>query len=194
MTNGTKRSSAGGGPRVGILMGSDSDLAVMGEAARILEEFGVGFEMTVASAHRSPALVARYASSVERRGIQVLIAGAGGAAHLAGVLASLTTVPVIAVPLASSPLAGFDALLSSVQMPPGVPVAVTSVGAWGARNAAVLAVQILAVADPGLRAKLLEHKKKMAGDVEKKARHIAGSFPSATPAVASASSRRRKST
>jgi len=189
MTRSTKRRSRTGSPRVGILMGSDSDLAVMGEAARVLEEFGIPCELTVASAHRSPALVARYASTVDRRGIQVLIAGAGGAAHLAGVLASLTTVPVIAVPLASSPLAGFDALLASVQMPPGVPVAVTSVGAWGARNAAILAVQILATGDAGLRVKLAEHKRRMAADVGKKARHIAESL--ATPSASTPPSRRR---
>jgi phosphoribosylaminoimidazole carboxylase PurE protein len=169
----TRKSS----PVVGILMGSDSDLAVMGEAARVLGEFGVPSEMTVASAHRSPERVSRYAASVDRRGIRVLIAGAGGAAHLAGVLASLTTVPVIAVPLASSPLGGFDALLASVQMPPGVPVAVTSVGAWGARNAAILAVQILATSDRSLRRKLIEHKRKMAREIEKKAGHLAGRKP-----------------
>jgi len=167
-----KGGSEVGGARVGILMGSDSDLAVMGETARLLEEFGVPCEITVASAHRSPARVERYVSSAEKRGIQVLIAGAGGAAHLAGVIASLTTLPVIAVPLASSPLAGFDALLASVQMPPGVPVAVTSIGAWGARNAAILAVQILATADPSLRKKLVEHKARMAEEIEKKARNI----------------------
>ncbi|MBI3450723.1 MAG: 5-(carboxyamino)imidazole ribonucleotide mutase [Acidobacteria bacterium] len=158
--------------RVGIVMGSDSDLAVMGEASRVLEEFGVASEITVASAHRSPARVERYAASVDARGIQVLIAGAAGAAHLAGVLAALTTVPVIAVPLASSPLGGFDALLASVQMPPGVPVAVTSVGPWGARNAAILAVQILATGDPALKKKLADHKKKMADDVERKAAKV----------------------
>lgn len=174
MKKARKRGGGAAAPRVGILMGSDSDLAVMGEAARVLRDFGVPCEMTVASAHRSPARVSRYAGSVERRGIQVLIAGAGGAAHLAGVLASLTTVPVIAVPLASSPLAGFDALLASVQMPPGVPVAVTSVGAWGARNAAILAIQILATSDPALRRKLGEHKRRMAEEVEKKASHLAG--------------------
>jgi len=157
---------------VGILMGSDSDLAVMSETVRTLQEFGVPCEITVASAHRSPGRVERYAAAAERRGIRVLIAGAGGAAHLAGVLASLTTLPVIAVPLASSPLSGFDALLASVQMPPGVPVAVTAVGPWGARNAGILAVQILATADPGLRRKLAAHKKRMAADVERSARQV----------------------
>ena len=159
-------------PKVGILMGSDSDLPVMSETARVLQEFGVPYEITVASAHRSPARVEKYAVGAERRGIQVLIAGAGGAAHLAGVLASLTTVPVIAVPLASSPLSGLDALLASVQMPPGVPVAVTSIGSWGARNAGILAVQILATADPLLKGRLQDHRKMMAADVERKARKI----------------------
>ena len=159
-------------PVVGILMGSESDLAVMADTAKALAEFGVPCEMTVASAHRSPRRVERYAASAERRGVKVLIAGAGGAAHLAGVLASLTTLPVIAVPLASSPLVGFDALLAAVQMPPGIPVAVTSVGAWGARNAAVLAVQILAVADPSLRKKLLAHRTRMAREIERQAKRV----------------------
>jgi phosphoribosylaminoimidazole carboxylase PurE protein len=159
-------------PRVGILMGSESDLAVMEEAAKVLEEFGVPCEVTVASAHRTPSRAERYASSAQKRGIRVLIAGAGGAAHLAGVLASYTTLPVIAVPLASSPLAGFDALLASVQMPAGIPVAVTSVGRWGARNAGLLAVQILALADAALRKKLVDHRKKMAAAVGDQARRV----------------------
>jgi len=159
-------------PVVGILMGSDSDLAVMGGAAKMLAELGVECEMTVASAHRTPKRVEKYVASMEERGVKVLIAGAGGAAHLAGVLASLTTVPVIAVPLASSPLSGFDALLASVQMPPGIPVATVSVGPWCAKNAAVLATQILATADPGLREKLIEHRKKMAAEVEAKAQKV----------------------
>jgi phosphoribosylaminoimidazole carboxylase PurE protein len=154
---------------VGIVMGSDSDLEVMMEAARALKEFGIECDMTVASAHRTPRRVEKYAESLEERGIKVVIAGAGGAAHLAGVLASLTTLPVIAVPLASSPLSGFDALLASVQMPPGIPVAVTSVGAWGARNAGILAVQILATGDASLKQKLADHRKKMAESVERKA-------------------------
>jgi phosphoribosylaminoimidazole carboxylase PurE protein len=141
---------------VGIVMGSASDMPVMTQAAKILEEFGIPYEMTVASAHRTPARVE-------------VIAGAGGAAHLAGVLASMTTLPVIAVPLASSPLAGFDALLASVQMPPGIPVATVSVGPWGARNAAILAVQILATADSALKRRLGQHRKKMAAGVEKAA-------------------------
>jgi phosphoribosylaminoimidazole carboxylase PurE protein len=159
-------------PSVGILMGSESDLVVMEETAKVLEEFGVPCEVTVASAHRTPSRVERYASSAQKRGIRVLIAGAGGAAHLAGVIASYTTLPVIAVPLASSPLAGFDALLASVQMPGGIPVAVTSVGRWGARNAGLLAVQILALSDAGLRRKLADHRKKMAAAVGDQAKRV----------------------
>ena len=158
--------------KVGIVMGSDSDLPVMKEACAILEEFGVDYEITVASAHRSPARAANYSETAQERGLDVIIAGAGGAAHLAGVMAAGTTLPVIAVPLATSPLSGFDALLASVQMPPGVPVATVSVGPWGARNAALLAVQIIARRDSGLREKLAAHKKKMAEGVERKARAL----------------------
>ena len=158
--------------KVGIVMGSDSDLPVMREAAAILEEFGVPYEITVASAHRSPVRANRYAETAVARGLDVIIAGAGGAAHLAGVMAAGTTLPVIAVPLASSPLAGFDALLSSAQMPPGVPVAVMSVGPWGARNAGLLAVQIIARRIPQLREALAGHKKKMAAEVERKGRAL----------------------
>jgi len=161
-------------PLVGIVMGSDSDLSIMKEAAQILEQFGVAHEMTVASAHRSPDRATRYAREAAGRGLDVIIAGAGGAAHLAGVVAAHTTLPVIAVPLASSPLAGFDALLSSVQMPPGVPVAVTSVGAWGARNAGLLAVQIIARREAPLREKLARHKEEMAAEVERKAQALSG--------------------
>ncbi len=158
--------------KVGIVMGSDSDLPVMQEAAAVLEEFGVDYEMTVASAHRSPARAGEYARTAAERGLDVLIAGAGGAAHLAGVLAAESTLPVIAVPLASSPLSGFDALLSSVQMPPGVPVAVVSVGPWGARNAGILAVQIIARRIPRLRAAMVRHKEKLVEGVVKKAKAL----------------------
>jgi phosphoribosylaminoimidazole carboxylase PurE protein len=166
----TQKTEAKG--KVGIVMGSDSDLPVMKQAAAVLEDFGVPYEMTVASAHRSPERAAAWASTAEERGLDVIIAGAGGAAHLAGVMAACSTLPVIAVPLASSPLSGFDALLASVQMPPGVPVATVSVGAWGAQNAGLLAVQILARRIPELRVKLAERKKRMAADVEAKARHV----------------------
>jgi phosphoribosylamine--glycine ligase len=144
----------------------------MKEAAAVLEEFGVPYEITVASAHRSPERAARWAATAEQRGLDVIIAGAGGAAHLAGVMAAGTVLPVIAVPLASSPLSGFDALLASVQMPPGVPVATVSVGPWGARNAGILAVQILSRREVKLRAALLDRKRRMAEEVEAKARAL----------------------
>ncbi len=153
-------------PQVGVVLGSDSDRAVMEEAARTLAEFGVGWEMVVASAHRSPELLDRYARSAEQRGIRVLIAAAGGAAHLAGALAARTVLPVIGVPLDATGLGGLDALLSTVQMPPGVPVAVVSIGSWGARNAAVLAVQMLATGDPELRERVRDFKAAMARRLE----------------------------
>jgi len=167
----SREQSAG---KVGIVMGSQSDLTIMQEAAQVLADFGVEYEITVASAHRSPERAARYAQTAADRGLDVIIAGAGGAAHLAGVMAAGTTLPVIAVPLASSPLSGFDALLASVQMPPGVPVAVVSVGSWGARNAGLLAVQIIARRVPQLREALARHKAKMAEDVEKRGNAMAG--------------------
>jgi phosphoribosylaminoimidazole carboxylase PurE protein len=162
-----------GVPRVGILMGSDSDLPVMQEAGRILAEFGVPYEMIVASAHRSPARVEAYARDAEPRGIRVLIAGAGGAAHLAGALAAHTVLPVIGVPLDSSTLRGMDALLSTVQMPGGVPVATVGIGA--ARNAALLAVQILATEDAALRDRYRAYKARLAAEVEEKAARLAAS-------------------
>jgi phosphoribosylaminoimidazole carboxylase PurE protein len=157
-------------PLVGVVMGSDSDLPVMREAAETLEKFGVPWEMTVASAHRSPERAALYASGARERGLKVIIAGAGWAAHLAGVLAAGTTLPVIGVPLASSPLNGLDALLATAQMPSGVPVAVMALG--GARNAAILAVQMLALSDDVLADKLLAHKREMAAGVAEKASKI----------------------
>jgi len=138
----------------------------MDEATRTLSDFGVGFEVVVASAHRSPDLVDRYVRSAEQRGLRVLIAAAGGAAHLAGAVAARTVLPVIGVPLEATGLGGLDALLSTVQMPPGVPVATVSVGTWGARNAAILALEILATADPGLRERLREFKAQMAAKIE----------------------------
>jgi phosphoribosylaminoimidazole carboxylase PurE protein len=143
--------------RVGIVMGSESDRPVMEEAAKVLADFGVGCELVVRSAHRTPDAAAAWARSARSRGLRVIIAAAGGAAHLAGAMAAHTRLPVLGVPLASSPLAGFDALLSTVQMPPGVPVGTLGVGAWGARNAAFLAVRILAVADAGLARRLETH-------------------------------------
>ena len=129
-------------PRVGIVMGSESDRPVMEQAGQVLAEFKVPFELVVRSAHRTPDATARWARTARARGLKVLIAGAGGAAHLAGAVAAQSRLPVLGVPLASSPLAGFDALLSTVQMPPGVPVGTVSVGAWGARNAAFLAAKL----------------------------------------------------
>ena len=126
-------------PLVGIVMGSESDRSVMEETGRVLAEFGVPFELVVRSAHRTPEATTLWARTARSRGLKVLIAAAGGAAHLAGAVAAQSRLPVLGVPLASSPLAGFDALLSTVQMPPGVPVGTLSVGAWGARNAAFLA-------------------------------------------------------
>ncbi|VVB56682.1 N5-carboxyaminoimidazole ribonucleotide mutase [uncultured archaeon] len=150
-------------PLVGILMGSKSDLEVMSEASKALGEFGISCEMKVASAHRSPDLVHEYVSGAHERGMKIIIAGAGGAAHLAGVCASLTPLPVIGVPVESKSLKGLDSLLSTVQMPPGVPVA--TVGINSAKNAGLLAVRLLALSDSDLMAKLQASRKKMAEDV-----------------------------
>ncbi len=148
-------------PKVGILMGSKSDLGVMEGAAKILEQFEVPFDMKVRSAHRTPQETAEYVQSAEGRGIQVLIAGAGFAAHLAGALAANSILPIIAVPLDSSPLQGLDALLASVQMPQGVPVACMTIGKAGAVNAGLFAIQILSVSDPELAEKFREYRKQM---------------------------------
>lgn len=155
-----------------ILMGSDSDAPVMQSAVETLKEFGLTCEMTVASAHRSPARVMRLVEEAPSRGVKVFIAAAGAAAHLAGVVAAHTTLPVIGVPIASSDLKGFDALLSTVQMPPGVPVATVSIGKPGATNAAVLAAQIIATADAGVAAALKDYKKKLAEKVEAAAKRL----------------------
>ena len=154
---------------VGIVMGSDSDLSVMTEAAKILKQFQIPYEITVASAHRSPARAAEFATSARDRGVRVIIAGAGHAAHLAGVIAAHTTLPIIGVPIDSSCLQGLDALLSTVQMPPGIPVATVSIGKSGARNAGILAVQMLALADESLQDQLTTFKKDMADKVAQKA-------------------------
>ncbi len=156
-------------PAVGIVMGSDSDLSVMTEATKILKQFQVPYEITVASAHRSPARAADFATCARDRGIRVIIAGAGHAAHLAGAMAAHTTLPVIGVPIDSSCLQGLDALLSTVQMPPGIPVATVSIGKSGARNAGILAVQILALADESLQEQLAAFKQDMADKVAQKA-------------------------
>lgn len=149
-------------PKVGIIMGSDTDLAIFTEAGTILEEFGVSYEITIASAHRAPNLAHKYANSAKDKGIKVIIAGAGGAAHLAGVIASLTTLPVIGIPIKAKSLDGLDSLLSTVQMPSGVPVA--TVGINAGKNAGLLAVQILAISDKNLENKMIEYKKKLEDD------------------------------
>jgi len=149
-------------PKIGILMGSKQDAEVMGEAAKILDEFEVPYEMKVLSAHRDPQRTSAYAQSAESRGIQALIAGAGFAAHLAGSLAAHCTLPIIGVPLDSSSLKGWDSLLSTVQMPKGIPVACMSIGKAGAINAALFAIQILSRSEPALAQKLKEHREKMA--------------------------------
>jgi phosphoribosylamine--glycine ligase len=155
-----------------ILMGSDSDAPVMQAAVDVLREFDVPCEMTVASAHRSPERVMRLVSEAPGRGVRLFIVGAGAAAHLGGVVAAHTTLPVIGVPIDSSALKGMDALLSTVQMPPGVPVATVSVGKPGATNAGVLAVQMLALADPSLAERLMQYKKKLADKVEQAAARL----------------------
>lgn len=157
-------------PWVFIIMGSDSDFEVMSQATAALEELGVGYEITVGSAHRSPERVQKLIADAESSGAGVFIAGAGMAAHLPGVVASLTAKPVIGVPLASGALQGQDALYAIVQMPPGIPVATVAIG--GARNAGVLAAQILATADPGLAARLREQRVSMAAAVETKAKKV----------------------
>ncbi|MCW7754639.1 phosphoribosylamine--glycine ligase [Desulfobotulus sp. H1] len=159
-------------PRVGIVMGSDSDLPVMMEVVSVLKKFDVPYEMTIASAHRTPEKAALFASSAREKGMGVIIAGAGHAAHLAGAMAAGTTLPIIGVPIDSSALQGLDALLSTVQMPPGVPVATVAIGKPGAYNAGILAVQMLAIADAELAAKLTAFKKEMADKVEEKARTL----------------------
>ena len=156
-----------------ILMGSDSDAPVMQGALDVLRELGIASEMTVASAHRSPERVLRLVREAPARGVKVFIVGAGAAAHLGGVVAAHTTLPVIGVPIDSSALKGLDALLSTVQMPPGVPVATVSIGKPGATNAAVLSAQILGVADSAMAQKLVDYKKKLADKVEAAAAKLA---------------------
>ena len=141
-------------PKVAVVTGSRSDLPVLNDTLKILEEFAIPHEVRVLSAHRTPDEAAAYFKKADKRGIQILICAAGGAAHLAGAAAAHSPLPVIAVPLDGSPLKGWDALLASVQMPPGVPVATVSVGAWGARNAAYLAVAVLALRDARLKKRL----------------------------------------
>lgn len=159
-------------PKVGIIMGSDSDLPVMKAAAEVLDEFGVEYEITIVSAHRTPERMFEYAKTAEERGIEVIIAGAGGAAHLPGMTASITTLPVIGVPVKTSTLNGLDSLLSIVQMPGGVPVATVAIN--NAKNAALLALSILGVKYPEIREKLKEYRRRMKEEVEEKAKMLEG--------------------
>ena len=153
---------------VSVVMGSDSDLPIMTEATKILEEFGIAYELILTSAHRTPLRTTKFATSVAGRGVKVIIVGAGAAAHLAGVIAAQTTLPVIGIPINATALNGMDALLSTVQMPGGIPVATMAIGKAGAKNAALFAARILALEDKGLSAKLSSYIKRMAKDVEKK--------------------------
>lgn len=157
-------------PQVAIIMGSDSDLDVMKEAAIILDEFKVPYELTVVSAHRTPERMVWFAKEAAERGIQVIIAGAGGSAHLPGMVASLTHLPVIGVPVQSKSLSGVDSLYSIVQMPPGVPVATVAIN--GAANAALLAIQILALSDKSLSQQMIDHKESLKNLVEDKAEKL----------------------
>lgn len=161
-------------PTVAILMGSDSDLPVMAGCVKVLEQYGIGYDIRVLSAHRSPDEAARFSREAEASGFRVIVCGAGGAAHLAGAVAAHSTLPVIGVPLASSPLSGFDALLSTVQMPPGVPVATVGVGPMGAANAGHLAAAILALSDPDLAARLKAKRAKQTEDVLAKSKDLPG--------------------
>ena len=161
--------------KVAIIMGSDSDFPVMEETKKTLDKFGVECDVRVMSAHRTPGKVVEYVGKeAPSKGVQVFIAGAGGAAHLAGVVAAHTTKPVIGVPLDATSLNGMDALLATVQMPPGIPVATVAVGKFGAMNAALLAIQILALSDNGLSKKLVDYKKDMENKVAEKDKSIQG--------------------
>lgn len=153
-------------PLVSIVMGSKSDAEIMKEAADVLKEFGIGYEMRVISAHRTPTKAHEFGTSARKNGTKIIIAGAGKSAHLAGVLASLTTLPVIGVPMTTSDLGGLDSLLSIVQMPGGIPVATTAIGKAGAKNAGLLAVSILALLDKELEIKLDQYRKQMQTEVE----------------------------
>ncbi len=157
---------------VSVVMGSDSDLPVMTEAAKVLEEFGIAHELILTSAHRTPLRTTQFASAAAGRGIKVIIVGAGAAAHLAGVIASQTPLPVIGVPIDATALNGLDALLSTVQMPGGIPVATMAIGKAGAKNAALFAVRMLALDDKTLEKKLRDYIRKMAKDVEKKQENL----------------------
>jgi phosphoribosylamine--glycine ligase len=159
-------------PKVLIVMGSDSDLPVMEGASSLLKEFKIPYDITVASAHRSPERTVKLTKDAEKKGVDVIIAGAGSAAHLAGVIAAHTILPVIGVPIDSSALNGIDALFSTVQMPPGIPVATMAVGKPGAKNSAIFAAQILSIKDQRIAKRLKTYKKKMAEEVLAKAKRL----------------------
>ena len=153
-------------------MGSDSDFSIMEEASKVLEEFNVAHEVLITSAHRTPERTRKYVQGAKRKGLRIFIAGAGGAAHLAGMIAAESTLPVIGVPLNSTPLNGLDSLLSTAQMPRGIPVATVSIGKWGAKNAGFLAVQILALADDKVASQLVKYRKQQAKAVELKSKNL----------------------
>ncbi len=163
-------------PLVGIIMGSDTDLPVMTEAAKMLQKFQIPYEIEVISAHRSPARSQEYATTAISRGLKAIIVAAGGAAHLAGVFAALTTLPVIAVPMATTVLSGIDALLSSVQMPAGVPVAAMAIDRPGAINAAIYAAEIIATFDPEVGKRLVAYKDELARSVAEKSARVKQQF------------------
>ena len=161
-------------PKVMIVIGSDSDMSIMEGAENILRSLKISYETTIASAHRTPERAIRLASEAEKKGIEVIIAGAGMAAHLAGVIAAHTILPVIGVPINSSPLNGLDSLLSTVQMPPGVPVATMAIGKAGAKNAAILSAQIIGRKSPEVVKRLKDYRKKMAEEIDEKAKTLKG--------------------
>ena len=163
-----KAKSAPKNVSVSVVMGSDSDLPIMTETTKVLEEFGIGYELILTSAHRTPQRTTKFATSAAGRGVKIIIVGAGAAAHLAGVIASQTLLPVIGVPIDATSLHGLDALLSTVQMPGGIPVATMAIGKAGAKNAALFAVRLLALEDNKMKSSLSAYIEKMARDVEKK--------------------------
>ena len=161
---------------MGVIMGSDTDLPMMSESIKVLKQFAIPFEVEVTSAHRSPARTQEYATTAAARGLKVIIVGAGGASHLAGIIAAETTLPVIAVPVVTTPLGGLDALYSTVQMPAGVPVGVMAVDRPGARNAAIYAAEIIALSDDQLAQRLRRHKQELARSVAEKSARVKEQF------------------
>jgi 5-(carboxyamino)imidazole ribonucleotide mutase len=171
-----KEAKAQSRPQVGVIMGSDTDLPVMSEAIKTLKDFEIPYEVEVTSAHRSPQRTHEYATAAADRGLKVIIVGAGGASHLAGVVAAETTLPVIAVPVVTTPLAGLDALYSTVQMPAGIPVGVMAVDKPGASNAGIYAAEIIALSDARLAQRLRDHKEKLAHSVAEKSARVKQQF------------------